>query len=52
MTESNCWKLFDAIIGATPRILLYGKPGTGKTYQANTTNLEGRESIQYHIDTR
>ena len=44
MTESNCWKLFDAIIGATPRILLYGKPGTGKTYQANTTNLEGRET--------
>jgi len=44
MTESNCWKLFDAIIGATPRVLLYGKPGTGKTYQANTTNLEGRET--------
>lgn len=44
MTESNCWKLFDAIIGATPRILLYGVPGTGKTYQANTTNLEGRNT--------
>lgn len=44
MTESNCWKLFDAIIGATPRILLYGIPGTGKTYQANTTNLEGRNT--------
>ncbi len=44
MTESNCWKLFDAIIGATPRILLYGVPGTVKTYQANTTNLEGRNT--------
>jgi MoxR-like ATPase len=44
MAESNCWKLFDAIIGATPRILLYGVPGTGKTYQANTTNLEGRNT--------
>jgi len=42
--ESICWDLFDAIIGNTPRILLYGVPGTGKTYQANTANLEGRET--------
>lgn len=44
MKESICWNLFNAVIGATPRILLYGNPGTGKTYQANTANLEGRES--------
>ena len=43
--SSQCWKIFDAIMGNTPRVLLYGVPGTGKSYQANTTNLEGRESF-------
>ena len=30
----NCWTLFNEIIGNSERVLLYGMPGTGKTYLA------------------
>ena len=40
----NSWELFNKVIGTSDRILLYGKPGTGKTYQATKVNVpEGKE---------
>ena len=43
--DNNCWTLLNKVISFTPRILLYGIPGTGKTYQANTLGLkEGQET--------
>ena len=36
MKQDNIWDLLSKVIPFTPRVLLYGVPGTGKTYQANT----------------
>ena len=36
--EKSCWDLANLIIGKTNRILLYGAPGTGKTYSAVKQN--------------
>ena len=33
MTQ-NCWDIFHAVVAETPRILLHGAPGTGKSYMA------------------
>ena len=32
--DNDCWKLVNAVIGKSDRVLLYGAPGTGKTYSA------------------
>ena len=41
----NCWTLFNEIIGNSERILLYGMPGTGKTYQAVKTNVPDNKEV-------
>lgn len=41
----NCWNIFDSIIGKSERILLYGIPGTGKTYQAVKTNVPSNSNV-------
>ena len=34
-TESNCWDTFNSILEAgIDRVILFGPPGTGKTYTA------------------
>ena len=49
MSNKDCWKLVDNVIGNSNRILLYGAPGTGKTYSAvkqNTPfNLDGEPNV-------
>jgi MoxR-like ATPase len=35
----NSWELFNKVVGTSERILLYGIPGTGKTYQATKVNV-------------
>jgi len=35
----NSWELFEKVVGTSDRILLYGIPGTGKTYQATKVNV-------------
>ena len=49
MSNKDCWKLVDSVIGNSNRILLYGAPGTGKTYSAvkqNTPlNLDGEPNV-------
>jgi MoxR-like ATPase len=45
MTRKSEWDLLKEVLPITPRILLYGIPGTGKTYQANSLGLkENQES--------
>ena len=45
MTRKSEWDLLKQVLPITPRILLYGIPGTGKTYQANSLGLkENQES--------
>ena len=40
----NSWELFNKVVGTSDRILLYGIPGTGKTYQATKVNVpEGKD---------
>jgi MoxR-like ATPase len=34
MTTHNCWDVAEAVIGISRRVLLKGKPGTGKTFAA------------------
>ena len=41
----NCWTLFNEIIGNSERVLLYGMPGTGKTYQAVKTNVPDNKEV-------
>lgn len=41
----NCWELFNSIIGTSERVLLYGMPGTGKTYQATIANVPKGKKI-------
>lgn len=42
----DCWKLLEQVLPATSRVLLYGDPGTGKTYSANTLGLNGQNVYQ------
>lgn len=37
MTKSDLWKLIDSVSKVSRRILLFGPPGTGKTYAATQT---------------
>ena len=41
----NCWTLFNEVIGNSERVLLYGMPGTGKTYQAVKTNVPDNKEV-------
>ena len=34
MSEIDCWKLIQSVLGRSRRVLLFGPPGTGKTYSA------------------
>ena len=36
--ETDCWKMIDSVLGKSRRVLLFGPPGTGKTYSAVKTN--------------
>jgi MoxR-like ATPase len=47
MFNHNPWEVADAVIGTSRRVLLRGKPGTGKTYIAVHAGLrEGQEVVQ------
>ena len=48
MKEGHIWKLLAEVIPYTPRILLFGIPGTGKTFQANTLGLKENQEV-YNI---
>lgn len=51
-TEINCWSDLDlALASGIDRILLYGQPGTGKTYYALTKQLDhnGRTRPAYRV---
>ena len=41
----DCWEVAEAIIGISPRVLLRGKPGTGKTYHAATAAVEEDQKV-------
>ena len=41
----ECWSIFDNIIGKSERVLLYGIPGTGKTYQAVKSNVPDNKNV-------
>ena len=41
----NCWDVAEAILGVSPRVLLRGKPGTGKTYHAVHSALEEGQKV-------
>jgi len=41
----KCWETFNEVIGNSDRVLLYGVPGTGKTYQAVTTNVPSNKEV-------
>jgi len=45
-TETNCWDTFNEVLAAgVKRLILFGPPGTGKTYSALHTALQpGQES--------
>jgi len=46
MTQTyDCWEVAEAIIGVSPRVLLRGKPGTGKTYHAATAALTEDQKV-------
>lgn len=40
MSSNNCWDIAEAVIGVSRRVLLKGKPGTGKTHAATHLALE------------
>ena len=41
----NCWELAEQVIGNSDRVLLYGVPGTGKSYQASLHNLKEEQEV-------
>ena len=45
MSQYNCWEVAEAVIASTPRVLLRGKPGTGKTYHAVTAGLTPGQKV-------
>jgi len=47
-TQYDCWEVAEAVIGVSPRVLLRGKPGTGKTYHAATAAV-GEDQKVYQI---
>jgi len=44
-SQYDCWEVAEAIISISPRILLRGKPGTGKTYHAATAALPEDQKV-------
>ncbi len=38
MSNENCWELIEKVLGRSRRVLLFGPPGTGKTYSAVKQN--------------
>lgn len=45
MSKYDCWEVAEAVIASTPRVLLRGKPGTGKTYHAVTAGLKPGQKV-------
>ncbi len=45
MSEYDCWEVAEAVIGVSQRVLLRGKPGTGKTYHAASAALEEGQKV-------
>lgn len=41
----DCWEVAEAVMGVSPRVLLRGKPGTGKTYLAATGALRDEQKV-------
>lgn len=41
----ECWTLAEQVIGNSDRVLLYGVPGTGKSYQATLYNLKQKQEV-------
>ena len=41
----SCWEVAEAVISVTPRVLLRGKPGTGKTYHAVHAGLRKGQKV-------
>ena len=38
MNNNECWELIEKVLGRSRRVLLFGPPGTGKTYSAVKQN--------------
>ena len=45
MTTHDCWAVAEAVMGVSPRVLLRGKPGTGKTYHAVHSALRDDQNV-------
>lgn len=45
MPSHDCWEVAEAIMGVSPRVLLRGKPGTGKTYHAVHSALRDGQKV-------
>ncbi len=48
MTTNSCWDIAEAVIGVSRRVLLKGKPGTGKTFAATHLALKD-DQVVYSI---
>ena len=46
-----CWELFDSVQGQVSRLLLHGKPGTGKSYAAAMAALDRAYVVTLTEDT-
>ena len=48
-TETDCWKLIASVLGRSRRVLLFGPPGTGKTYsavkQGTPLDMDGKPNV-------
>ena len=46
MTQENTvWSLLEKVIPHTPRLLLFGIPGTGKSYQASNLSVKKEQQV-------
>ncbi len=45
MATNDCWEIAEAVIGVSRRVLLKGKPGTGKTFAAANLALEKDQPV-------
>lgn len=45
MDKRDNWSVIDAVIATSRRVLLFGLPGTGKTYAAATRNVEDDTAV-------